>query len=260
MSFFNTTKQKKINVSNNRKTLDAKHNEMILSFKKQNSDLENIKKKHNENKIEFELLCEIKKCKLSDIELNRKQKLELEIDKTSKYIEDIENNEYLVDYYLKTSDILNNYYDNINNIATKTKSKSSNSNKNTVNNVQKNNTMEDYVNKSYNFKRADYLDKYLKLTEEVYTPIIKYDNNYNICKNCNIEMIVIQMEAIMVCNNCGYSDKIIIDSNKPNYKDPPPEISYFAYKRINHFLIHWSVITGIMYNLLVLNKNILNIC
>ena len=28
---------------------------------------------------------------------------------------------------------------------------------------------------------------------------------------------------------------IIIDSDKPSYKDPPREISYFAYKRINHF-------------------------
>ena len=28
---------------------------------------------------------------------------------------------------------------------------------------------------------------------------------------------------------------IIIDSDKPSYKDPPREVSYFAYKRINHF-------------------------
>ena len=27
----------------------------------------------------------------------------------------------------------------------------------------------------------------------------------------------------------------MIDSDKPSYKDPPKEISYFAYKRINHF-------------------------
>ena len=30
-------------------------------------------------------------------------------------------------------------------------------------------------------------------------------------------------------------DYIVIDSDKPSYKDPPKEISYFAYKRINHF-------------------------
>ena len=28
---------------------------------------------------------------------------------------------------------------------------------------------------------------------------------------------------------------MLLDSEKPSYKDPPREISYFAYKRINHF-------------------------
>ena len=39
----------------------------------------------------------------------------------------------------------------------------------------------------------------------------------------------------MVCQKCGDIEFTIIDSEKPSYKDPPPETSYFAYKRINHF-------------------------
>ena len=39
----------------------------------------------------------------------------------------------------------------------------------------------------------------------------------------------------MVCQKCGEQENIIVDSDKPSYKDPPREISYFAYKRINHF-------------------------
>ena len=39
----------------------------------------------------------------------------------------------------------------------------------------------------------------------------------------------------MVCERCGELNYIVIDSDKPSYKDPPKEISYFAYKRINHF-------------------------
>ena len=39
----------------------------------------------------------------------------------------------------------------------------------------------------------------------------------------------------MICEKCGQVDYIVIDSDKPSYKDPPKEISYFAYKRINHF-------------------------
>ena len=39
----------------------------------------------------------------------------------------------------------------------------------------------------------------------------------------------------MICEFCGDETKITTDSDKPSYKDPPREISYFAYKRINHF-------------------------
>ena len=29
--------------------------------------------------------------------------------------------------------------------------------------------------------------------------------------------------------------KYLIDNDKPSYKEPPKEISFYAYKRINHF-------------------------
>ena len=38
----------------------------------------------------------------------------------------------------------------------------------------------------------------------------------------------------LVCKQCNYTEDIIINSEK-NHKDPPREISYFAYKRISHF-------------------------
>ena len=38
-----------------------------------------------------------------------------------------------------------------------------------------------------------------------------------------------------VCPKCGTLEKLLVDSDKPSYKEPPREISYFAYKRINHF-------------------------
>ena len=39
----------------------------------------------------------------------------------------------------------------------------------------------------------------------------------------------------MICKKCGDISYIVIDSDKPSYKDPPKEVCYFAYKRINHF-------------------------
>ena len=64
---------------------------------------------------------------------------------------------------------------------------------------------------------------------------IKKKTNENICEKCNVEMIFYSQECILECPNCGITNYIIVDSSKPSYKEPPPEVSYFAYKRINHF-------------------------
>jgi hypothetical protein len=58
---------------------------------------------------------------------------------------------------------------------------------------------------------------------------------YGECEDCEIEMIFSQNEALFTCPKCGYQEFVLIDSDKPSYKDPPREVSYYAYKRINHF-------------------------
>tara|TARA_Y100001970_G_C14179579_1_gene829052 strand:- start:168 stop:1322 length:1155 start_codon:yes stop_codon:yes gene_type:complete len=56
------------------------------------------------------------------------------------------------------------------------------------------------------------------------------------CKNCNSgELIPLEEEGILVCNNCSVCIAYFIDNDKPSYKEPPKEISSYAYKRINHF-------------------------
>tara|TARA_B110000977_G_scaffold200540_1_gene291471 strand:- start:122 stop:1114 length:993 start_codon:yes stop_codon:yes gene_type:complete len=55
------------------------------------------------------------------------------------------------------------------------------------------------------------------------------------CKLCGHNMSFGLIDSELVCENCGYTEDIIINSEKSSYKDPPREVSYFAYKRINHF-------------------------
>jgi chaperonin cofactor prefoldin len=57
------------------------------------------------------------------------------------------------------------------------------------------------------------------------------------CPHCESEMMISPNDAKVYCPNptCGFSDYILLDSDKPSYKEPRPEVSYFAYKRINHF-------------------------
>ena len=60
----------------------------------------------------------------------------------------------------------------------------------------------------------------------------------DICEVCKKgEMIPQDEEGILICNNnnCGRFITYIVDSSKPNNKEPPNEVSYTAYIRLNHF-------------------------
>lgn len=61
------------------------------------------------------------------------------------------------------------------------------------------------------------------------------EDDGDICDTCGIEKILNRVEAIMVCPSCSRVDHMLIDSNKPHYKDLPREFSSYSYKRINHF-------------------------
>ena len=49
-------------------------------------------------------------------------------------------------------------------------------------------------------------------------------------------MTIIHSEGVMRCEKCGYQEDILIDSDKPSYKDPPRELSFYSYQKINHLV------------------------
>ena len=53
--------------------------------------------------------------------------------------------------------------------------------------------------------------------------------------DCGEDMIFAANEAMLYCKGCGNIEFMLIDTDRPSYKDPPRESSYYAYKRINHF-------------------------
>jgi hypothetical protein len=60
----------------------------------------------------------------------------------------------------------------------------------------------------------------------------------DVCECCKIgELIPQDEEGILICNNndCGQFVAYIVDSSKPSNKEPPNEVSYTAYIRLNHF-------------------------
>jgi len=60
----------------------------------------------------------------------------------------------------------------------------------------------------------------------------------DVCQSCRRgELVPQDEEGVLICNNqqCGKFIPYIVDSSKPNNKEPPNEVSYTAYIRLNHF-------------------------
>ena len=165
---------------------------------------------------------------LTDIEFLQKDDLELKIENLQKEIIDLENNSEEKEYFLNTSNLLFDYYDNGTNIIKSKKPLKINKNSKTV---------MDWLNKSgdtqENLKKK-ICEDYLSKTDSKYVKKMN-ENNSSMCEKCNIEKTTHLSDGCMICKKCGEVTYIVIDSDKPSYKDPPKEISYFAYKRINHF-------------------------
>ena len=79
---------------------------------------------------------------------------------------------------------------------------------------------------------------YWKNVNNEFTNMQDYINTGDTCIVCNLgEMVAQDEDGVMICNNdkCGRFIQYIADSYKPNNKDPPNEVSYTAYIRLNHF-------------------------
>lgn len=93
----------------------------------------------------------------------------------------------------------------------------------------------DFVKEESTFKKKYILDEYLQKIDPNYISKIKIDLNIFKCPNCKEEMTLYPSDGIQICENCGIQQNILIESDKPSFKDPPMEVCYFSYKRINHY-------------------------
>jgi hypothetical protein len=87
------------------------------------------------------------------------------------------------------------------------------------------------------FSREKLLDRYLKIVDPSIAKSLasETEDTWSECRECGAEMMFSMNEAFVECPKCGNQEQMLIDSDKPSYKDPPREVSYYAYKRINHF-------------------------
>jgi hypothetical protein len=77
-----------------------------------------------------------------------------------------------------------------------------------------------------------------------------------LCSKCLIEKTLIHADGICVCLQCGESEHVIVDSDKPNYKESVADTKpAYPYKRQNH--LNW-LRCGYLYVLIHLLKQIKN--
>ena len=211
-------------LKNTKKVKKNKNNQIANIIISDNSTNKIKQKKKNEDYESLIFLYNNEINKLDNIFEKNKIKNELndQINELKEEIINIENNEDELNYFNDTSDILFKYYNN---------------NKETKK-IEPSNDLNDLFNKINKYKNEDdnfnLFNKYMKITKntELKKEIV---SQLKICSLCNIEKTLHLQDGFLICVNCGESEHILIDSDKPNYKDPLIENKVNGYKRMNHF-------------------------
>lgn len=218
MTTFRYKTNKYVKDNNNITTLDIEHKKKESSFINKKKTIDSKKNKVKKLKKELENLE--KKNEFTDNIIKKKAFLKDSIDKLEKEIRKINSNVDEIDYYYKTYDILLDYY-----------------NKDDKKEIVKSNNILDFFEKKPSVKqenKSSLLNEYKLLVDETYTTKKNIENIIKICKKCNIEKKINNLEGIYECYNCGNTDILIMDCDKSSYNTIIPDISTYAYKRINH--------------------------
>jgi len=140
------------------------------------------------------------------------------------------------EYFLDNSNYIFEYFENKKNISSAANNNNNNNNKNTlVNNFFK--IKDNAKDDSDNEARNNIVHKYLyNVNKDEFLNMNAYVKSTDVCQYCSKgEMIPMEDEGIMVCNLCAKMVTYLLENDKPSYKEPPNEVSFYAYKRINHF-------------------------
>ena len=207
-------------------TLDTKHKEFLNEFTKDEQD------KIPEFKIERQ---ELKQKLLNEQdELSVEQRLDIEdrINELNNLIK--ETRAKKKEYFLDNSKFIFEYFENKKNISdgsilqpTTNKAKLVNSFFKIKQEPESNKVIQNEHN---------IVQKYLTNIDDSFLDVNSYVYQTDICDFCHKgEMIPLEDEGVVICNSCSRSIPYLIENEKPSYKEPPKEVCFYAYKRINHF-------------------------
>jgi len=209
-------------------TIDEKHTEMLNYFHEIETEVVpklEIKKRDLKTR-----LAALSQQKQIDEYMNTRD----EIRSISKEIRELksqrknyllDNSKYIFQYFEQKKDISNGTNPQVNILNSFFKIKATNE------------TSGDLKSDKYNQSKKLYQMYWKNVNQDVLN-IQDFVSQSSVCEFCRQgEMIPQEEEGILICNNnkCGKFVSYIVDNIKPNNKEPPNEVSYTAYIRLNHF-------------------------
>jgi hypothetical protein len=212
-------------------TLDGKHKEMLNDFAKDDQDvIPNLKEERYSLKKQLELETDLPIEQIMEI----KDRIE-EINISIKELKSKKNN-----YFLDNSKYIFEYFENKKNIENNDETINNNKTITTKNQlvfnifkIQKQNEDSNTNNNANDTKNI--VQKYLSNVDESFLDINSFVRPTDICQSCfKGELIPLDDEGQLICNVCFINTPYLVENDKPSYKEPPKEVCFYAYKKINH--------------------------
>ena len=208
-------------------TLDGKHKEFVNQFTKDEFDIiPRLKEERYSLNKQLELEKDLTIEKIMEIKDRIK-----EINENIKELKYKKNN-----YFLDNSKFIFEYFENKKNINNVEETNKIITSKNQLlYNIFKVKHDDKEKNITEN-KNKNIVQKYLSNIDETFLDMNTFVRETDICQYCyKGEMIPLDDEGVLICNLCAIHIPYLIENEKPSYKEPPKEVCFYAYKKINHF-------------------------
>lgn len=206
-------------------TLDIKHKEFLNEFSK---DDHNVipSLKHKKLELKQQLLAD-------DLTIEQKLEYTDQLNDLNEKIKQLKIKKK--EYFLDNSNYIFDYFENKKNISDGSNSQTVSNKTKLVNSffkIKEDNT--DILKSQIN--NNNIVQKYLNNIDDTFLDINSFVYQTDICAICHKgELIPLEDEGILICNCCSRTIPYLIENEKPSYKEPPKEVCFYAYKRINHF-------------------------